>query len=43
MHNYIMNLMYILPYNAKFEAMFMSSGKSKSSDPHRLVLNLADK
>ena len=25
------------------DTMFMSSGKSKTSDPHRLLLNLFDK
>ena len=27
----------------RMDAIFMNSGKSKTSDPHRLLLNLSDK
>ena len=30
-------------YNTKINTIFMNSKKSKSSDPHRLLLNLTDK
>ena len=30
-------------YNTKMETIFMSSKNSKTSDPHRLLINLTDK
>ena len=30
-------------YNTKMDTIFMSSKNSKTSDPHRLLINLTDK
>ena len=41
--NVLKNIMNSIEYDNKMNAIFMSSKNSKTSDPHRLLLNLQDK